>query len=275
MAASGRQTVRCALCSRMLLPSCTCSFSGLAALQKVSAAGMPFVFVTNGGGGLTEAVYGSHLKDKVLAAGQTTGTAGSLALPEAKRMVLSYTPWESQLVPEYVNKKVLLVGDPKEKVLEVAHAYGLKNVIHYSDYAVQNPTVNPFRQVGAHGTTLLNSQLTLSWVLSQAMEAGTSHTAVANKTEGVPIGGRKGPASGEVKGPPSYAERAAAEAADPFTAVPPLPSPPASSPHPVRSSTLADSKLPSCSSHSHPTLARATHPSQTLLRGIPTKQHHP
>jgi hypothetical protein len=55
--------------------------AGLPALQKVSAAGMPFVFVTNGGGGLTEAVYGSHLKDKVLAAGQVGGSSGAPASP--------------------------------------------------------------------------------------------------------------------------------------------------------------------------------------------------
>jgi ribonucleotide monophosphatase NagD (HAD superfamily) len=34
------------------------SEDGLGALQKVSQAGMPFVFVTNGGGGLDEATYG-------------------------------------------------------------------------------------------------------------------------------------------------------------------------------------------------------------------------
>ena len=49
---------------------------GLAALQKVSAAGMPFVFVTNGGGGLTEATYGTHLKDKVVAAGDASTASG-------------------------------------------------------------------------------------------------------------------------------------------------------------------------------------------------------
>ena len=113
----------------------------------------------DGGGGLTEATYGSHLKEKVLAAGVAGGTSGEMPLPTAQHMVLSYTPWESQLAPDLLDKKVLLVGDPKEKVKEVALKYGLKRAVHYSDYAIMNPTVNPFRA---------------------AKEAGTSHTAVAN-----------------------------------------------------------------------------------------------
>ena len=37
------------------------SADGLEALQKVTKAEMPFVFVTNGGGGLTEAAYASSM----------------------------------------------------------------------------------------------------------------------------------------------------------------------------------------------------------------------
>lgn len=132
---------------------------GLAALRKVSDAKIPYVFVTNGGGGLTEEVYGSHLKEKVLAAGG--GSSDDIELPTAERMILSYTPWESQLVPDLVDKRVLLVGDPAEKVKEVAASYGLKHAIHYSDYAKTHSSINPFRV---------------------AREAGTSHTAVANTT---------------------------------------------------------------------------------------------
>jgi HAD superfamily hydrolase (TIGR01456 family) len=135
--------------------------NGLKALSRASDAGMPFVFVTNGGGGLTEAEYGKHLKEKIVEAGKESGVMGDFALPEAKRMVLSYTPWATALAPDLKDKKVLIVGDPKEKVKEVAKSYGLEKAIHYSDYAVQNPTVNPFRA---------------------AMEADTSHTAVANKS---------------------------------------------------------------------------------------------
>lgn len=138
---------------------------GLKALSRASDAGMPFVFVTNGGGGLKEAEYGEHLKEKIVEAGKASGVTGDFALPEAKRMVLSYTPWASALAPDLADKKVLIVGDPKEKVKDVAKSYGLTKAIHYSDYAVDNPTVNPFRA---------------------AQEAGTSHTAVANKTVASP-----------------------------------------------------------------------------------------
>lgn len=138
------------------------SEDGLRALQRVSDAGLPFVFVTNGGGGLTEAAYGTHLKETIVQAGSATGTTGDIELPEAKRMVLSYTPWERTLARDYADKRILLVGDPREAVLNVAKSYGFTRVTHYTDYAIMHPTVNPFRQ---------------------AMEAATSHTAVANATQ--------------------------------------------------------------------------------------------
>lgn len=137
------------------------SKDGLRALQKVSQAKIPFVFVTNGGGGLTEAVYGQHLKGKVLEAGSEAGVTGDIELPSAQRMVLSYTPWESALAPTYANKRVLLIGDPKDKVKNVAATYGLKNAVHYSDYAITHASVNPFRA---------------------AKDSGHSHTAVDNKS---------------------------------------------------------------------------------------------
>ena len=56
------------------------------------------------------------------------------------------------------DSRVLLIGDPREKVLEVAHGYGLKYATHYQDYAIKNDTINPFRA---------------------AKSGGTSHTAVA------------------------------------------------------------------------------------------------
>ena len=81
------------------------SGAGLTALRRASEAGIPYVFVTNGGGGLTEATYGEHLKEKVVAAGSAAGVTGDIELPSAARMVLSYTPWESSLVPLYKQKR--------------------------------------------------------------------------------------------------------------------------------------------------------------------------
>lgn len=129
------------------------SKDGSRALRRITDAGMPFVFVTNGGGGLTEASYAGSMTSKIASASQTKDpvTIG----PE--RMVLSYTPWKTMLAPGLDGGRVLLIGDPREKVLEVAKNYGI-NATHYQDYAIEHDTINPFRA---------------------AKMAGTSHTAVA------------------------------------------------------------------------------------------------
>ena len=62
-------------------------------------------------------------------------------------MILSYSPWRAALGADYADAKVLLVGDPREKVLEVAESYGLRGAVHYADYATIHETINPFRQV--------------------------------------------------------------------------------------------------------------------------------
>ena len=67
------------------------SKDGSRALQRVTEAGMPFVFVTNGGGGLTEAAYGGSMTTKIAGASKTK-TPVTIG-PE--RMVLSYTPWKT------------------------------------------------------------------------------------------------------------------------------------------------------------------------------------
>jgi len=136
------------------------SADGLSSLQKATQAKIPYVFVTNGRGGLTEATYGQHLKEKVVAAGSAAGVTGDIAMPDEKRMILSYTPWESMLAGQYANQRVMVISDPRDKVMEVARKYGLTKAEHYSDYAVKHGTVNPFRA---------------------AKEAGT-HTAVGNKS---------------------------------------------------------------------------------------------
>ena len=137
------------------------SKDGLRALQKVTEANMPFVFVTNGGGGLTEAAYASSMASKIRTASSLPESERTPVEIGEDRMVLSYTPWHTMLAPSLADSAVLLIGDPKEKVLEVAHNYGLKHAVHYSDYAVRHYKINPFRG---------------------AKEGGRSHTAVANST---------------------------------------------------------------------------------------------
>ena len=129
------------------------SKDGSKALEKVTKAGIPFVFVTNGGGGLTEEAYANSMTTKIAGASRTD-TPVSIG-PE--RMVLSYTPWKTMLAGNLADSRVLLIGDPREKVLEVAHKYGLQYATHYQDYAIKHDTINPFRA---------------------AKEGGTSHTAV-------------------------------------------------------------------------------------------------
>ena len=134
------------------------SKDGLRALQKVTEAKMPFVFVTNGGGGLTEASYAESMSSKIRAASSLPEKERTDVIIDENRMVLSYTPWQSQLAPSLAEGAVLIIGDPKEKVLQVAHNYGIKYAVHYSDYAVKHYNINPFRG---------------------AREGGHSHTAVA------------------------------------------------------------------------------------------------
>jgi len=162
------------------------SKDGHKALEKVTKAGMPFVFVTNGGGGLTEAAYGSSMTTKI--AGAANADKPTVIGPE--RMVLSYTPWKTMLANDLADSRVLLIGDPREKVLEVAHSYGLTYATHYQDYAIKNDTINPFRAAKA---------------------GGTSHTAVA-------VASAKESFSGKAKaGTPGRAASPAAEV--PFAAI--------------------------------------------------------
>ena len=124
------------------------SKDGSRALRRITDAGMPFVFVTNGGGGLTEASYAGSMTSKIASASQAKDpvTIG----PE--RMVLSYTPWKTMLAPGLDGGRVLLIGDPREKVLEVAKNYGI-NATHYQDYAIEHDTINPFRAAKMAGTS--------------------------------------------------------------------------------------------------------------------------
>ena len=73
-----------------------------------------------------------------MAAGAASGASGGMALPSAEKMVLSYTPWHTLLAPELKDKRVLLVGDPREKTKAVAAGYGMKHVTHYTDYATEH-----------------------------------------------------------------------------------------------------------------------------------------
>ena len=123
---------------------------GAAALARVRDARVPFVFVTNGGGGLTEAAYADAMSAKVGAADAAAGAP--LAIPP-EQMILSYSPWARGLAPALARRRVLLVGDPRERVLEVAASYGLERAVHYRDFVDAHPTLNPFPRTGQNSHT--------------------------------------------------------------------------------------------------------------------------
>ncbi|KAJ1454866.1 HAD-like domain-containing protein [Pelagophyceae sp. CCMP2097] len=116
---------------------------GLSALQRVERAGLPYCFVTNGGGGLTEATYADQFGKKVAAAG-----GGSLEV-DAADVILSYSPWRATLAPTYANQRVLVVGDPHGDVVQLAADFGLTKAVHYMDYVAMHPTLDPFGQAEA------------------------------------------------------------------------------------------------------------------------------
>lgn len=137
---------------------------GLKALGLAKAHGCPVCFVTNGGGGLGEDEYLAGLKKKIanaaseedhgeLSAGGVSNLDRLTSITDDS-MILSYTPMgESK---HFQKQKVMLVGDPKDKVEAVARSYGW-SFEHVTTYCGANPTVDPF-----------------------AAARGQSHTAVAN-----------------------------------------------------------------------------------------------
>jgi len=120
---------------------------GLRALARARAAGCPVAFLTNGGGGMNEADYLRDLKKKIIAGAEETGEerarlAGHLDGIGVESMILSYTPMGED--PSFRDKRILLIGDPKEKVKAVARGYGWTNATHVDDYGLLFKTADPF-----------------------------------------------------------------------------------------------------------------------------------
>lgn len=122
---------------------------GAEVIRRVIDADVPFVFMTNGGGGRTEAEYISDLQTKLLAAeaeagSQAEGAARPLDL-STEQMILSYSPWNTDLA-HYKDKPILVVGDPKARVMNVAAHYGFSRAIHITDYDDAHPLMDPFKK---------------------------------------------------------------------------------------------------------------------------------
>ena len=145
---------------------------GLKALATAKAAGVPVCFVTNGGGGLNEAEYLAGLKEKIQAAApleERESLSSALDSIGVESMILSYTPMGED--PQFREKRLLVIGDPKEKIKALCEGYGWRNFVHVSDYCEINSTVNPF---------------------AEALSTGKSHAAVVCPTGPQPAASPRG-----------------------------------------------------------------------------------
>jgi len=99
-------------------------------LEFLECNGIPFIFLTNGGGA-TE-------KDHVALLGK------SLGMPSLSehQFVQSHSPFKN-LVPSLKGKNILVLGGIGNKMREVANSYGFKHVLTSSDIYKAEPTAYP------------------------------------------------------------------------------------------------------------------------------------
>jgi len=117
--------------------------NGASVLRKLKEAHIPYVFMTNGGGGRTESDYAMEMNKKLYAFDQDH--EGNKAYVTEDQVLLSYTPFETHL-RELRNESVLVVGCPR--AMKAAKQYGFHKAIHVSDYARKYSTLNPFGKSG-------------------------------------------------------------------------------------------------------------------------------
>ncbi|KAM0325861.1 hypothetical protein ACHAQA_007164 [Verticillium albo-atrum] len=115
------------------------------AIQTLQAQHIPFIFLTNGGG-LTERAHVEKLGVKL----------GISTLDEGQ-FIQSHTPYR-ELVPEYRDKNILVLGGHSNLIRSLAYAYGFRNVITSSDLYVEHELVHPFPEMTrdhhkSHGKT--------------------------------------------------------------------------------------------------------------------------
>ncbi|KAI1808087.1 HAD-superfamily hydrolase [Daldinia bambusicola] len=102
-------------------------------IQLLQRRNDPFIFLTNGGG---------HTEQKrVEKLGQQLG----LTL-DPKQFVQSHTPYYD-LVPEYGDKTVLVLGAHGDQIRDLARAYGFQKVVTSSDVVAEIPHIHPFPEM--------------------------------------------------------------------------------------------------------------------------------
>ncbi|KAI0386592.1 HAD-superfamily hydrolase [Hypomontagnella monticulosa] len=106
-------------------------------IQLLQRLGIPFIFLTNGGGH-TEAAHVAKLAMRI-----------DVQL-DAQQFVQSHTPFYD-LVPKYEDETVLVLGGSGQQIRELAQAYGFRKVVTSSDLLAQFPHIHPFPEMtGAH-----------------------------------------------------------------------------------------------------------------------------
>lgn len=97
------------------------------ALRKLQKHGIPYIFVTNGGG-MMESTKAKDLEKK-------------LGLDNAQgKVLLSHTPYK-ELAREYSNRRILVLGH--EGCVDIAHDYGFKKVVTARQLHAETPTIYP------------------------------------------------------------------------------------------------------------------------------------
>eukprot|EP00743_Colponemidia_sp_Colp-15_P001228 GILK01001349.1.p1 GENE.GILK01001349.1~~GILK01001349.1.p1 ORF type:complete len:413 (+),score=49.45 GILK01001349.1:56-1294(+) len=132
----------------------TC-LEGQIAIRKVMMAQIPWVFLTNGGGGATEEEFARNTEKKL------NDPNAELCFPSAEniekllplkgklapvsltwdRAILCYSPWNRTLT-DLADKHVVVAG--RTNTAELAKKYGFKNAVHIAEYARRDSTIDPF-----------------------------------------------------------------------------------------------------------------------------------
>lgn len=103
-------------------------------LKLLQQLKVPFIFLTNGGG--------STEKDHVELLGKRLSMAGL----HERQFIQSHSPFHA-LVPRFTNKNILVLGGHGNKIRDVAHAYGFKQVITSADVANRFVDIYPFLEM--------------------------------------------------------------------------------------------------------------------------------
>ncbi|GAB5360257.1 hypothetical protein AAMO2058_000612200 [Amorphochlora amoebiformis] len=118
---------------------------GAGVLRKLQTAKIPYVFMTNGGGGRTEEQYAIEMSKKIASFDSTASKPQKGVYAQEDQMVLSYSPFKTHL-KHLKNEHVLIVGCPR--AMNAAEEFGFKHTTSMRDYAKRHSTMNPFHKGG-------------------------------------------------------------------------------------------------------------------------------